>query len=105
MPVRIRLKRFGRRNKPFYRIVIADSREPRQGKSVDDIGYYNPLVEPAEFQINEEKALAWLREGAKPTDTVKNLLSKSGILKKLNEQIQTMNEAQDMERSDSEQEV
>lgn len=99
MPVNIRLKRFGRKNRPFYRIIVADSNNPRQGRSVDDLGYYNPLTEPAEFQINEEKVLTWLRDGAKPTDTVKNILSRAGILKKLYEE----NKAQD--QSDSEQEV
>lgn len=86
MPVAIRLKRFGRKKRPFYRVVIADTRDPRQGFSVDNIGYYNPLTEPAQIEIDEEKAIKWLKEGAKPTNTVKNLLSKSGILQKFHNQ-------------------
>jgi len=90
LPVSIRLKRFGRKKRPFYRVVVADSRDPRQGNSVDDIGFYNPLIEPAEIQINEDKALRWLKDGAKPTDTVKSLLSKTGIMKKFHEQKQSV---------------
>ena len=86
MPVSIRLKRFGRKKRPFYRVVIADSRDPRQGNSLDDIGFYNPLIEPAEILINEDKALKWLKDGARPTDTVKSLLSKTGIMQKFHEQ-------------------
>lgn len=86
MPINIRLKRFGRRNRPFYRIVVADCDNPRQGVSLDDIGYYNPLTDPADFKIDEERALEWLNRGAHVTDTVKSLLSKAGILKKFHEQ-------------------
>jgi len=89
LPVSIRLKRFGRKKRPFYRVVIADSRDPRQGNSLDDIGFYNPLIEPAEILINEDKALKWLKDGAKPTDTVKSLLSKTGIMQKFHEQKQS----------------
>jgi len=91
LPVSIRLKRFGRKKRPFYRVVVADTRDPRQGNSIEDIGYYNPLTEPAEIQIKEDKALMWLRDGAKPTDTVKGLLSKAGILQKFHEQKQSGN--------------
>ena len=90
MPVSIRLKRFGRKKRPFYRVVVADSKNPRQGDSVDDIGFYNPLIEPAEILINEVKALKWLKDGARPTDTVKSLLSKTGIMKKFHEQKQSV---------------
>jgi small subunit ribosomal protein S16 len=89
LPVSIRLKRFGRKKRPFYRVVVADSRDPRQGNSVEDIGFYNPLIDPAEILINEDKALKWLKDGAKPTDTVKSLLSKTGIMRKFHEQKQS----------------
>jgi small subunit ribosomal protein S16 len=81
--VKIRLRRMGRRNRPFYRVVVADSRSPRDGKFVDIIGYYNPLTDPATISIDEEKALKWLRQGAQPTDTVRSLLGKLGIMDKV----------------------
>ncbi len=86
LPVAIRLKRFGRKKRPFYRVVIANTKDPRQGVSIEDIGYYDPLTEPAQIKIDEEKALKWLNNGAQPTDTVKSLLSKAGILKKFHEE-------------------
>jgi len=73
----------GRRNRPSYRVVVADSRSPRNGKFVETIGYYNPLTNPATINIDEEKALKWLRYGAQPTDTVRSLLSKLGIMDKI----------------------
>ncbi len=73
----------GRRNRPFYRVVVADSRSPRDGKFIDVIGYYNPLTEPETVSINEEKALKWLGYGAQPTDTVRSLLAKLGITDKV----------------------
>lgn len=82
MAVKIRLKRMGAKKSPFYRIVVADSRSPRDGRFIETIGTYNPLTEPAEIKINEELALKWLQNGAKPSDTVRNLLSKQGILEK-----------------------
>jgi len=82
MAVRIRLKRMGSKKNPFYRIVVADSRSPRDGRQIETIGYYNPLTEPAQVKIDEELALKWLRTGAQPSDTVRNLLSKQGILEK-----------------------
>ncbi|BDG48076.1 MULTISPECIES: 30S ribosomal protein S16 [Parageobacillus] len=82
MAVRIRLKRMGAKKKPFYRIVVADSRSPRDGRFIETIGTYNPLADPAEIKIDEELALKWLQNGAKPSDTVRNLLSKQGILEK-----------------------
>ncbi|GMB08486.1 small subunit ribosomal protein S16 [Thermolongibacillus altinsuensis] len=82
MAVRIRLKRMGAKKSPFYRIVVADSRSPRDGRFIETIGTYNPLTEPAEININEELALKWLQNGAKPSDTVRNLFSKQGILEK-----------------------
>jgi small subunit ribosomal protein S16 len=81
--VKIRLRRMGRRNKPFYRVVVADSRSPRDGKFIDIIGHYNPLTDPATISIDGEKALKWLRYGAQPTDTVRSLLSKLGIIDKV----------------------
>jgi len=81
--VKIRLRRMGRRNRPFYRVVVADSRSPRDGKFIEVIGHYNPLTDPAAVTIDEEKALKWLRCGAEPTDTVRSLLSKLGIMDKV----------------------
>ncbi|AZT90116.1 30S ribosomal protein S16 [Caldicellulosiruptor changbaiensis] len=80
MAVRIRLKRMGAKNNPFYRIVVADSRTPRDGKTIDEIGYYNPLKNPADIKVDVEKAKKWLSYGAQPTDTVKILLKKVGVI-------------------------
>ena len=80
MSVKIRLKRMGAKKKPFYRIVVADSRSPRDGKFIEELGYFDPLKEPAEVKIDEEKTKKWLSTGAQPTDTVKALLKKNGIL-------------------------
>ena len=82
MAVKIRLTRMGRKKAPFYRVVVADSRSPRDGKVIDEIGTYNPLKTPAEIKIDEESAQNWLNKGAIPTDTVKNLFSKAGIMEK-----------------------
>jgi len=84
--VKIRLRRVGRKHKPIYRIVVADSRSPRDGKFIEIIGHYNPLTDPAAVDINEEKALKWLSYGAQPTDTVYSLLRKLGIMDKLKQQ-------------------
>ena len=81
MAVKIRLRRMGAKKAPFYRVVVADERSPRDGKFIDEIGYYNPLREPAEIKIDSEKATKWLADGAQPTETVKSLLKKSGIVK------------------------
>jgi small subunit ribosomal protein S16 len=80
MAVRIRLKRIGAKKKPFYRIVVADSRSPRDGKFIEEIGYYNPLTEPVQVKIEGEKAKKWLDNGAQPSDTVKALFKKNGII-------------------------
>ncbi len=85
MAVKIRLKRMGAKKSPFYRVVVADSRAPRDGRFIEEIGTYNPVAQPAQVSINEEKALQWLTTGAQPTDTVKNLFSKAGILQKFHE--------------------
>ncbi|HLS09484.1 30S ribosomal protein S16 [Lentibacillus sp.] len=86
MAVKIRMKRMGSKRNPFYRIVVADSRSPRNGRFIEQIGTYNPVVSPIEVKINEEKALDWMTKGAKPSDTVRNLFSKQGIMKKFHEQ-------------------
>ena len=86
MAVKIRLKRMGAKKRPFYRIVAADSRTQRDGRVIEEIGYYNPITTPAEVKIDEEKAIKWLNDGAAPTDTVKNLLSKAGVMTKFHEQ-------------------
>lgn len=80
--VKIRLRRVGATHKPNYRVVITDSRAPRDGAFIEIIGHYNPLTDPETVVIDEEKALHWLREGAQPTDTVSRLLTKLGILEK-----------------------
>ncbi len=80
MAVKIRLKRIGATKKPFYRVVVADSRYPRDGRFIDEIGTYNPLVNPVDFKIDAEKAQKWIKNGAQPTDTVKSLLKNSGII-------------------------
>jgi len=82
MAVKIRLKRIGAKKAPFYRIVVADSRSPRDGRIIEEIGTYNPIAQPALLAINEETALKWLQDGAKPSDTVRNLFSKQGIMEK-----------------------
>jgi small subunit ribosomal protein S16 len=82
--VRLRLQRVGRRNQPSYRIVVADSRSPRDGAFVEILGHYNPRVEPATVVIDEDKALKWLKVGAQPSATVSSLLQKQGILEKFN---------------------
>lgn len=85
MAVKIRLKRMGSKKRPFYRVVVADSRSPRDGRFIETVGTYNPLVEPAEVKLNEELVLSWLNNGAQPSDTVKNLLSNAGIMKRFHE--------------------
>ena len=82
MAVKLRLKRMGSKQKPFYRIVAADSKSPRDGKFIELVGTYNPITVPHEVNIDEQKALKWLGNGAQPTDTVRTLLSNAGIMKK-----------------------
>ena len=82
MAVKIRLKRMGAKKNPFFRIVVADSRAPRDGRFIESIGYYDSTVQPAVVKIDEEKALDWMSKGAQPTDTVKSLFSKDGIIAK-----------------------
>ena len=76
----IRLRRMGAKKAPFYRIVVADSRSPRDGAFVEEIGYYNPTTDPAELKVDNEKAAQWIKNGAQPTDTVRGLLKKSGAI-------------------------
>ena len=85
MAVKIRLKRMGSKKKPFYRIVVADSRSPRDGRFIETVGTYNPLKNPAEVVLKEEDVLNWLQKGAQPYDTVRNILSKEGIMQKHHE--------------------
>ena len=78
--VKIRLRRMGAKKAPFYRIVVADSRSPRDGRCIEEIGTYNPLTEPAVITVDVEKAQNWIKNGAQPTDTVRNLLKNAGVL-------------------------
>jgi small subunit ribosomal protein S16 len=80
MAVKIRLKRIGAKKVPFYRIVVADSRYPRDGRFIEEIGTYNPLINPPEIKIDQEAAKKWMSVGAQPTDTVRSLLKKSGVI-------------------------
>ena len=80
MAVKIRLKRMGAKKAPFYRVVVADSRYPRDGRFIEELGYYNTLTDPATINIDSDKAKKWIENGAQPTDTVKVILKKSGIL-------------------------
>ena len=80
MAVKMRLRRIGAKKAPFYRVIVADSRSPRDGRFIEEIGYYNPLNTPVEIKIDAEKAKKWISNGAQPTETVKALLKKSGIV-------------------------
>ena len=86
MSVTIRLRRMGKKKQPFYRVVVTDSRFPRDGRFIEVIGTYDPKKDPAEINIKEDKALEWMRTGAKPSDTVRSLLSKIGVMKKFDEE-------------------
>jgi len=78
--VKIRLRRMGAKKAPFYRIVVADARSPRDGRCIEEIGTYNPLTNPATVNVDVEKAQTWIKNGAQPTDTVRNLLKNAGVL-------------------------
>ena len=82
MSVKIRLKRVGKKKAPSYRVVVADARSPRDGRIIENIGWYNPLVEPSAIKIDEEKALKWLKVGAQPTESVTLLLKRTGIMER-----------------------
>lgn len=85
MAVKIRLRRMGAKKNPFYRIIVADSRSPRNGRFIEEIGYYDPLTEPKTVRIDNEKALIWLNNGAKPTDTVDRLFKQNGVYSSVEE--------------------
>ena len=85
MSVKIRLKRMGSKKRPFYRIVVADSRSPRDGRFIETVGTYNPLTEPEQVTLKEEAIMNWLSNCAQPSDTVRNILSKQGVMKKFHE--------------------
>ena len=79
---KIRLKRMGMRKNPFYRVVVADERSPRDGRFIDEIGYYDPMKKPSLINIDKEKALDWMQKGAQPTDSARSLLKRAGVLEK-----------------------
>ena len=81
MAVKIRLRRMGAKRAPFYRVVVADSRYPRDGRFIEEIGYYDPMKNPPEIKLDTDKAEQWIKNGAQPTDPVKNILKKSGVIK------------------------
>ena len=85
MSVKIRLKRMGSKKRPFYRIVVADSRSPRDGRFIETVGTYNPVTDPEQVTLKEEAIMNWLSNGAQPSDTVRNILSKQGVMKKFHE--------------------
>ena len=85
MSVKIRMKRMGSKLRPFYRLVVADSRSPRDGRFIEQVGYYNPISQPEEIHLEDDKIVEWLNKGAQPSDTVRNLLSKAGVMKKFHE--------------------
>lgn len=86
MAVKLRLKRMGAKKRPFYRIVVSDSRSPRDGRNIEEIGTYDPQKEAEKINIKEDRVLYWLQTGAQPTDTVRSLLSNVGVMKKFHEQ-------------------
>ncbi|MBE3562150.1 MAG: 30S ribosomal protein S16 [Hydrogenibacillus schlegelii] len=83
--VKIRLRRLGAKKRPFYRIVVADARSPRDGRFIEEIGYYNPLTDPADVKVDVERAVYWLKNGAQPTETVRSLFRRTGVLKAFHE--------------------
>jgi small subunit ribosomal protein S16 len=93
MAVKIRLKRMGAKKSPFYRVVVADARSPRDGRFIEALGHYDSTTSPAIIKIDEEKAIEWLQKGAQPTDTVKDLFGQAGIMKKWDEVKRTKKEA------------
>jgi small subunit ribosomal protein S16 len=93
MAVKIRLKRMGAKKNPFYRVVVADSRSPRDGRYIESLGHYDSTTQPAVIKIDEEKAMEWLKKGALPTDTVRDLFSKAGIMQKWDELKRSKKEA------------
>ena len=94
MTVKIRLKRTGKKKTPSYRVVVADSRSPRDGRIIEHLGWYNPLTDPSTIKIDEEKALSWLRNGAQPTESVESLLKRTGIAGRFEQEKATAKAAQ-----------
>jgi small subunit ribosomal protein S16 len=86
LAVRIRLKRMGAKKRPFYRIVVANSASPRDGRHIDQLGYYDPLTDPATVKVDQDKAVMWLQRGAQPTETAASLLRKQGVMRRLHEE-------------------
>ncbi|MCH3904531.1 MAG: 30S ribosomal protein S16 [Lactobacillus sp.] len=86
MSVKIRMRRMGAKKNPFYRIVVADSRMPRDGRFIEQVGYYNPTTNPKELNLDEDKIYDWLKKGAQPSETVRSLLSGAGLMKKLHDE-------------------
>ena len=86
MSVKIRMRRMGAKRKPFYRIVVADSRAPRDGRFIEEVGYYNPVSQPKELKLDEDKIFEWLKKVAQPSDTVRSLLSGAGLMAKLHDE-------------------
>ena len=86
MSVKIRMRRMGAKRKPFYRIVVADSRAPRDGRFIEEVVYYNPVSQPKELKLDEDKIFEWLKKGAQPSDTVRSLLSGAGLMAKLHDE-------------------
>ena len=86
MSVKIRMRRMGAKRKPFYRIVVADSRAPRDGRFIEEVGYYNPVSQPKELKLDEDKIFEWLKKGAQPSDTVRSLLTGAGLMAKLHDE-------------------
>ena len=84
--VKLRLQRYGKNKAPFYRVVATDSRNPRDGRFIEILGHYDPTTNPATFKLDAEKAYEWVKKGAQPSDTVKTLLSKTGVLKRIHEE-------------------
>ena len=97
MAVRIRLRRMGAKRIPFYRLVVADSRSPRDGRFIAEVGYYNPATEPTTLKVDEEKVLEWLNKGAQPSETVKRLLKQTGVLAKYRQMKQGRSESEGAE--------
>lgn len=92
MAVKIRMKRIGSKKKPFYRIVVADSRSPRDGRFIEEIGYYNPISNPKQFKVDSEKAVKWISTGAKPTETVAKLFKTYNVTEQVEEKVEVAEE-------------
>lgn len=96
MPVRLRLKRMGSKRNPHYRLVVADAKAPRDGEAIEEVGYYNPKADPPEVRLAEDRVIHWLLTGVQPTETVRSLLQRAGILAKVAEIRRQQKEARDL---------